>query len=178
MNQVEPLNGDLHTGHVTSSCMTSSQVTKTLTSITLHRIEIEPWALCLSRQDALNDVQYDLRGSFIRSGFLPDLRLNFQINLWGSKFIFLGASWREEYDSVSCFALSLLVQKLFAKNVIFPERSIFCLTCPGKVKMWTKEVKSYMVRFKTSRSFRLSLLRSSISIRGQSSRGSPPPGAV
>ena len=46
MNQIQPLSGDLCTGHMTSSCMTSSQVTKTFTSITPHRIEIEPWARC------------------------------------------------------------------------------------------------------------------------------------
>ena len=37
--------------------------------------------------------------------------------------------------------------------------------------MWPKVVKSGMVRFRTSRSFRLSFFRSSISISGQTSRG-------
>ena len=46
MNHEQPLNGDLHAGHMTSSYMMSSQVMKTFMSITLYRIEIEPWARC------------------------------------------------------------------------------------------------------------------------------------
>ena len=34
-------------GHMTLSCMTSSQVTKTFRSVTPHRIEVEPRARCL-----------------------------------------------------------------------------------------------------------------------------------
>ena len=45
-------------------------------------------SLCLSRQDALNDMQYDLPGSFIRSGQFtwPDQRSHFQL-------IFRGKNW-------------------------------------------------------------------------------------
>ena len=77
------------------------------------------------------------------------------------------------------FSLLFLVQKLFAKSLIFPKSNIFSLTCHGKVKMWPNVVKSGMVRLSTSRSFRLSLLRSSIAIRGQTSGGGGwlPPGA-
>ena len=35
-----------HPGHMTSSSMMSSQVTKTFRSITSHRIEVEPWTRC------------------------------------------------------------------------------------------------------------------------------------
>ena len=43
MNKVQLMSGDIHTGHMTSSCMTSAQVTKIFTSINIHKIEIEPW---------------------------------------------------------------------------------------------------------------------------------------
>ena len=174
MNQVQPLNGDLHTGHMTSSCMTSSQVTKTFTWITFHRIEIEPWARChcvclVKTHRMICNMTYlgHLSGQVI----WPDLRSNFQIDLSGSKCTCFDASWREEYDGVSRFSLSFLVQKLFAKNLIFPKSNFFCLTCPGKVKMWPKVVKSGLVRFKTSLFFCLLLLQGSISIKGQTSRG-------
>ena len=49
------------------------------------------------------------------------------------------------------FFLSFLAQKLFEKYLIFLKSNIFCLTCPGQVKMWPKVVKSDMVRFRTSR---------------------------
>ena len=59
---------------------------------------------------------------------------------------------------------------LFAITLMFQKR-FFCLTYPGKVKMWLKVVKSGMVRFRTSRTFCSSLLRSSVRIRGQTSPG-------
>ena len=46
MHQVQLLSSDPRTGHMTSACMTSSQATKTWTSITPHRIEVEPWKRC------------------------------------------------------------------------------------------------------------------------------------
>ena len=49
------------------------------------------------------------------------------------------------------------------------------MTCPEKVKIWPQIVISGMVRLKTWQSFRLFLLGSSISIRGQTSRGWQPP---
>ena len=177
MNQVQLLNGDPHLGH-----MTSSQVTKTFTPITSHRIEIEPWARCLCvcivkthRLICNMTCLGHLSGQVI--WLYP--RSIFQISLSGSRCIWFDASWREEYDGLSRFSLSFLIQKLLAKNLILWKSNIF-LTCPGKVKMWHKVEKSGMVRFRTSRSFRLPLLRSSISIRGQTSRGwhPPPPGGV
>ena len=104
----------------------------------------------------------------------PDLRSNFQTDRSGSKCTCFDASCREEYDGVSRFSLSSLVQQLFAKSLSSQKRNIF-FTCPGKVKMYPKVVKLGIIRFTTPRSFRLSLMRSSISIRGQTSRGHPPP---
>ena len=81
LNQVQPLNGDLHTGHVTSSCMTSSDVIM-YDVITDHKNiyvnnssqngdkAVGEVSLCLSRQDASNDMQYYLPGPFTRSGHL------------------------------------------------------------------------------------------------------------
>ena len=152
MNQVQPLNGDLHTGHMTSSCMTSSQVTKTFTSITLHRIEIEPWARChcvclVKTHRMICNMIYlgHLSGQVI----WPDPRSIFQIDLSWSKCTYFDASWQEEYDGVLRFSLSYLVQKLFPWSLVFQESNIFSLTCHGKVKMWPKVAKSGMVRFWT-----------------------------
>ena len=73
------------------------------------------------------------------------------------------------------FSLLLLVKSFFCKTLILLKRDIFCFTCPGKVKMWPKEVKSGIFEFKTSQNFRSSLLRSSIAISGQMGRGCPHP---
>ena len=64
MNQVQLLAGDPRTGH-----MTSSQVTKTFTSQNQGRT-VGAVSLCLSRQEASTDKQYDLPRLFIRSGHL------------------------------------------------------------------------------------------------------------
>ena len=55
-------------------------------------------SLCLSHQDASNDMQYDLpeSSSQVRSFDLT----NFQIDLSGSRCICFDASCREEYDGV------------------------------------------------------------------------------
>ena len=80
MNQVQPLNGEFHTGHMTLSCMTSSQVTKNIcvnNSSQNRDRAVGDVPLCLSRQDASNDIQYDLPGSFIRSGHLTWPKVKF-----------------------------------------------------------------------------------------------------
>ena len=122
--------------YMTSSCMTSSQVTQTFTSITRHRIEIKHWAGChcvflVKTHRMIYNMTYlgHLSGQVI----WPDLRLKFQIDLSRSRFTCFDVSWREEYDGVSRFSLSFLVQKLFAKSLIFPKKQLFSLTCPGKV---------------------------------------------
>ena len=161
--------------------MTSSQVTKTFMSITPHRIEVELWArcpcVCLVRAHRLICSRIYLSHS---SGHLTRPKVKFQIDLLRSKCICFDAFSQEGYDGAKRFSLSLLFQKLFAQTLIFRKGSIVCLTCPGKVKMWPKVVKSGVAIFRTSRTFRLFLLRSSISTRGKRDEGapSPPPGAV
>ena len=88
MNQVQPPNGDLHTSRMTSSCIASSQATKTFTSITLHRNEIGQWVRChcaclVNPHRMICNITYlgQLSGHII----WPDLRSNFHMNLSGSK---------------------------------------------------------------------------------------------
>ena len=142
---------------------------------------VDEVSLCLSRQDASNDMM-------IRSTWaIYQIRSNFQIDLSGSVFTCFDASWREECDGVKRFSLSFLVQKLLAKNLIFPKKH-YCLTCPGNVKMWPKVVKSGMVRFRTWRSFRVAMFCLCLCCealfqlggkRAEGSGGCPsPPGAV
>ena len=163
--------------------MTSSQITKTFTSITYHRIELEPRARChcvwLVKTHRLTCYMTYL-GHLSDQVIWPDPRSNFKIDISGSGCICFDKSWREKYNGVSRFSLSFSFQKLFAKSWSYQKSTLFCLTCPGKFKMWPKVVKLDMVRFRASRSFHLSLLLSSISNRGQTSRGwggnhSPPP---
>ena len=130
-------------------------------------------SLCLSRQDASNDMQYDLPGSFIRSGHLTDLRSNFQIELSGSRCLHMfrcvltrGMRWCLRFS-----LCSMLSSKVICKKADLLKSNIFSFTYPGKVKMWPKVINSGMVIFKTSQPFRLFLFRSSISIGGQTSRG-------
>ena len=135
MIQAQPLNGDLHTGHMTSSCMTSLQVTKTFTSITLHRMEIEPLARChcvclFKTHRMICNMTY--LGTVPGQVIWPDLRSNFLIDLSGSKFTCFDASCREEYDGVSRLSLSFLVQKLFPQNLIFPKKQHFLFDLPQK----------------------------------------------
>ena len=134
MNQVHPLNGDLHTGHMTPSCMTSLQVKTTFTSIHLHRVKIEPWArchcVCLVNMHRLI-CNMTCLGHFSGQVIWPDLMSNFQIDLLGSGFT-VSVSRREEYNGVSHFSLSFLVQKLFAQNLIFLKRQHFLFNLPWK----------------------------------------------
>ena len=69
-------------------------------------------SLCLSCQDASTDMQHDLSGS---SRDL-DLRSKFEIDLTRSTCTCFDASRREKHDGIKTIAVSLLVQKLFAKN--------------------------------------------------------------
>ena len=69
-------------------------------------------SLCLSCQDASTDMPYDLSGS---SRDL-DLRSKFEIDLTRSTCTCSDASRQEKHDGIKTIAVSLLVQKLFAKN--------------------------------------------------------------
>ena len=84
MNQVHLLTGDPRTGRLMSLWMTSSQVTKTFTSITLDRIELEPCARCRCICPAMMKL---LISYMTCVGLKPELRPNFQINPSGPKCI-------------------------------------------------------------------------------------------
>ena len=110
INQVQLLAGHPITGH-----MTSSQVTKIFTSITPHRIGLQPWEMChcvclVKTHRMMCNMIY--LGHSSGQVIWPDLRSNFQIDLSGSRCICFDASWREEYDGPSCFSLSFFVQRL------------------------------------------------------------------
>ena len=103
-------------------------------------------SLSLSCHDASNDMQHDLPRSW------P----NFQTDLSGTICICLDASRCEEYDVVSRYSLSSLVQKLLAKTLFLIKSSMFSLTWSEKVKIWLKMVKSGTAGCRTSQtSFRL-----------------------
>ena len=104
--QMQLLVGDPRTGHMTSLYMTSLQVTKTFTSITPHRIKVEPWAryhcVCTVKRHRLtSNMTYPVHSS--GQAIWPDLRLNFQIDLFGSTCLCFDASRRGEYDGFSRF---------------------------------------------------------------------------
>ena len=98
-------------------------------------------SLCLFCQDVSTDMQYDLPGWFIRSGHLtwPKVKISnwaFGVKMHMFRCVFTtGIRW--------CFGVFSIyqVQKLFAKTLIFPKSSTFCLTCPGKDKIRPKVVK-------------------------------------
>ena len=136
---------------------------------------VDEVSLCLSREDALTDLQYDLPGSFIRSGHLTWSKVKFSNWPFGVKMhmfrciLTRGIRW--------CFAFFsiFLGSKVICKKNAFPKKQHFLFNLPLEGQNVTKVGKSGMVRFRTSRSFRLSFLRSSISIRGQTTWGCPPP---
>ena len=85
---------------------------------------VDEVSLCLSCQDASTDLEYDLPGSFIRSGHLT---WSIQIDLLELRRICFDTSRREECDGFAIFPLSLyflsnfLIQKLFAETLILPK---------------------------------------------------------
>ena len=66
---------------------------------------------------------------------------------------------------------TFLGSKVICKNVDLTKQQHFCLTFPGKVKMRPNVVKSGMVGFRTSQTFRSPLLRNSIIILGANELG-------
>ena len=149
------------TGH-----MTSSQVTKTFTSITSRIIKIKPWAKC---HYVCFEETYRLICNMTHLGhssgqiIWPGPRSDFQIDLIGSRWMCFDASRRVEHDSVLlsiCF-----VQKLFTEKLVGQKWPAL-----GRSKILPEAVKSGMIGCKIYRTFRSSLLRSSIAIRWQTSR--------
>ena len=152
--------------------MTSSQVTKTFMSITPHRIEVELWArchcVCLVKAYRLICSSTYL-GHSSGQVIWPDQRSNFQNDLLGPKCIWCvltrGIRWCTAFFSI------FVISKVTCTNVNFPEKQHFMFGLPWKDQMWPKVAKSGVVIFRTSRTFRLFLLRSSTSTRGQTSWG-------
>ena len=138
MNQLQLLAGDPRTGSLCIG-MTSSQVTKTFTSMTPHRIEIEPWSryhcVCLVKTHRLtcNMTYLDhLSGQVI----WPELWSNFQIDFPGSKCIPMCRCTLKRGILLifAFFFLSFLAQNLYAKSKIFQNSNIFVWPTPGPVK--------------------------------------------
>ena len=135
--------------------------------------------LCLFRQDVSTDIQYsyDLPWWFIRSGRFNWPKVKFSKWAFGVKMHMFRCVFTRGIRWCFGFTSIFQVQKLFAETLIFPKATYFCLTYPGKVKVSPKVVKLGMVGFRRSRNFCLYLLRSSVSIREQTSRWGwqPPP---
>ena len=136
MNQVQQLNGDLHTGHMPSSCMTLSQVIRTFTSTTLDRIETEPWATChcvclIKTRRMICNMTY--LGHLLGQVILPDLRSNFHINLSWSKFTCFDASWKRNTMVFRVFLYLSYFRRYSPKTWSSQKSNIFCLICPGNV---------------------------------------------
>ena len=100
-----------------SSYMTSSQVTKTFTSITPHRTELEPWARCHCVYLAMKHrliCSMTYQGHSSDQVIWPGLRSNFQIDLSGSKCIY---SMRiDATNGTLRFSLSFSVQVICTKK--------------------------------------------------------------
>ena len=113
MNQVELLAGGSHTGHITSSCMMSSQMIKMFASITPHRAESKLWlnyhCLCLATTHLLIcNLTYPDHSSG-QSGHLTWPKFKFSNWPFRFKIICFYASWCREYYGVSLSSLPFLV---------------------------------------------------------------------
>ena len=172
MNQVQLPVGDIRTGHVTSSDVMSSQVTKPLTSIPLDRIELEPCARCHCVYLVMTHrLKCDISCLSHLSGqaIWPDPRLNCQRTSWGRN-----AYVSIRLDTTNTIFFSIFVafhSKKKSKKWILPKSSIFCSTCSRRKKLWLEVVNSGMAGLRALQTFRWSLLRSYIAIRGQVSLG-------
>ena len=114
-------------------------------------------SLCLFCQQGPTDMQCDLPGSFIRSCNLTRPKVKFSNWPFRVKVHMLRCVSMRGIRRCFVFFSIFLTSKVISRNVdltkkkILPKRNIFCLTCPGKVKIWLKVVKSGMFRFKTSK---------------------------
>ena len=138
MNQVQLLNGDSRAGHMTLSCMTSSQVTKTFSSITPHRIEVETWARChcvclVKTHRSICNMTYlgHLSGQVIS----PDQGHIFKLTFRGQD-AYVSMRLDERNTMVFRVFSIFLSLKVIRKKLYLPKKAtLFCLICPGKVKM-------------------------------------------
>ena len=69
-------------------------------------------SLCSAHQDASNDIHFDLEVTLRSRG----LRSPLDLDLMRSYYTYFDAYQREDLDGALSFALTQLVQKLFAKN--------------------------------------------------------------
>ena len=56
-------------------------------------------------------------------------------------FICVSMRLDERTTMVFCLFIYLLSSKVTIKNIDFTKKQLFCVTCPGKVKMWTRVEK-------------------------------------
>ena len=130
--------------HVASLQMTPSWVTKTPTSITLDRIEIEPCArwhcACLVMTYRLISNTTYLDHS-LSQAIWSEFRSNLPIDLSESKCICFEASRRDNYYDAKIFPTflrSIVIASTFSNTL---QNHTFRLTCPENVKMCPKVVK-------------------------------------
>ena len=93
---------DPRTGHVTSSCMTLSHAMKKYVNNSSQNRgrAMGEMSLCLSRQDASTNMQYDLSGSSIRSGNLTWPKVKFSNWPFGIKMHNVSMSLNERKTMV------------------------------------------------------------------------------
>ena len=87
-------------------------------------------SLCLSLRDASNVMQYDLPGSFISSGHLTWPKVKFSNRPFGVKIYLFRCVLMRWIRWYFAFFSIFLVQKLFAKNLIFPKKQHFLFDLP------------------------------------------------
>ena len=116
-----------------------------------------------------NKVNFKVKVNLGQSSFIMLLWPEVKFSTWSSevkKYMFRCVLKREtKHDGAWIIPLSFLVSKLFAKKTIILEIAIFfCLTRPGGVKIWPKEVNLGTIGLRTSQGFVRSSSHSSISI--------------
>ena len=82
-------------------------------------------SLCVSRQDASNDMEYCLPGSFIRLGHLTWPMFKFSNWPFRVKIYIFRCALTRKIRWCFAFSLSFLVQKLFSKNFSFQKKTTF-----------------------------------------------------
>ena len=137
-----------------ASCMMLLHVTKPFTSIALDRIELESFTMCHCVCPVMTaEMQYDLLETFIRPGHLvwPKVRNSY----WHFGFKSFRCDSTRGTRWCLAFSSAFPSSKVIFKNVDNEVSIIFCLTCPGNAKMWTKIAKSGIDGFRTSLNVRV-----------------------
>ena len=110
-------------------------------------------SLCLPCHDATAEMQHDLLEPFIRPGHLiwPQVRNSY----WHFGFKSFRCDSTRGTRWCSAFSSAFPSSKVIFKNVDNEVSIIFCLTCPGNAKVWTKVAKSGIDGFRTSLNVRV-----------------------